>query len=592
MNHYTRALAELKAQPAHKLSEVGDQWQTPPALYWGINALFGPFLIDLFTDGENSKCPRFYTAENNALLQDWAKDLAGGKAFANPPYSRSSYDDDKNAITGMRNIMAKVMFEREKGARIVLLLKSATSEVWWPEQADHVAFVRGRISFDLPAWFVPASDKDKSSAAGFAVAICVFDKEWRGQPMQYIERESLLAQGNAIISMIEQRASELAQQYASSTLEQRPDDAELGELSGNSGDLPEHELSTDALQLPDHIVDATEMVGTHINEGANVCASVTEEQAEQIATKCVEQSGTDTNDGTKALTIPTVAFTSEQIAEQLASGKLPFTGDHLALMLQLDGMFGKHSSYTTSQIRAAVLAFDEPGMVTKAGEVVAAVQPEATETTEEQSDLFEHFDEAMAAGTEPVPEPEAEPAPAAITSKTGKVKSDDAEVFFDQLQIPQNVRVISAKCPDTGISRSGYAIWAKGYFSAGKINGIGIRSTGDFKKGYFYEPTLVVFHQGKDVGEYTNWPEALAALDALLQPDPEAEPQGEAHPFFTGFYGGHATYAQTVPDKVAKVKTFTLEQCQAALKLPHLQSTVVAAVEARIRKLQKEQAAA
>lgn len=311
---------------------------------------------------------------------------------------------------------------------------------------------------------------------------------------------------------------------------------------------------------------------------------------ELAATKCVEQSGTDIDGGTKALTMPKIEYTSEQIAEQLASGKIPFTGDHLALMPQLDGMFGKQDSYSTSQIRAAILAFDEPGMVTKAGEVVAAVQPEATETTEEQTDLFEHFDEAMAAGTEPVPEPEAEPA--IITSKTGKVKSDDAEVFFDQLQIPQNVRVISAKCPDTGISRSGHAIWAKGYFSAGKINGIGIRTTGDFKKGYFYEPTLVVFHQGKDVGEYTNWPEALAALDALLKPDPEPEPQGEARPFFTGFYGGHATYAPTVPDKVAKVKTFTLEQCQAALKLPHLQSTVVAAVQARIRKLQKEQAAA
>lgn len=346
MNHYTRALAELKAQTAHKLGEVGDQWQTPPALFWGINAVFGPFLIDLFTDGENSKCPRFYTAENNALLQDWAKDLAGGKAFANPPYSRSSYDDDKNAITGMRNIMAKVMAEREKGARIVLLLKSATSEVWWPEQADHVAFVRGRISFDLPGWFIPASDKDKSSAAGFAVAICVFDKEWRGQPMQYIGRESLLAQGNAIIDMIEQRASELAQQYAS-------------------------------------------MIGTHINEGAKVCASDftesdtqqpltsgTGEQTEQIATKCVEQSGTDTNDGTRALTIPTVEYTSDEIAEQLNSGKLPFTGDHLALMLQLDGMFGKSDRYTTSQIRAAILAFDEPGMVTKGGEVVEAFSSE------------------------------------------------------------------------------------------------------------------------------------------------------------------------------------------------------------------------
>lgn len=281
MNHYTRALAELKAKPAHKLGEVGDQWQTPPALFWGINAVFGPFIIDLFTDAENSKCPRFYTAENNALVQDWAADLAGGKAFANPPYSRSAYDDDKQAITGMRNIMAKVMAEREKGARIVMLLKSATSEVWWPEQVDHVAFVRGRISFDLPQWFVPATDKDKAGNAGFAVAICVFDKEWRGQPMQYIERDTLLAQGNAIIDMIEQRASELAQQYASATIEQRPDDAEPGELVSNPEQLPDPELSTDGLQLPDHIPDATKMIGTHTNEGAKVCTSETAETETQ-----------------------------------------------------------------------------------------------------------------------------------------------------------------------------------------------------------------------------------------------------------------------------------------------------------------------
>ncbi|WNO62272.1 phage N-6-adenine-methyltransferase [Rheinheimera sp. MMS21-TC3] len=208
MNHYTRALAELKAKPAHKLGEVGDQWRTPDALFWGINAMFGPFILDLFTDGDNNKCPKFYTADNNALLQDWTADLNGGKAYANPPYSRSSYDDDGTAITGMRNIMKKVMAEREKGARIVMLLKSATSEVWWPEEADHLAFVRGRISFDLPKWFVPATKKDEASSAGFAVTICVFDKTWKGQQMQYVEREALLAQGNAIMQMIELRAQE------------------------------------------------------------------------------------------------------------------------------------------------------------------------------------------------------------------------------------------------------------------------------------------------------------------------------------------------------------------------------------------------
>lgn len=435
MNHYTRALAELKAQPCHKLSEVGDQWQTPPALYWGINALFGPFLIDLFTDGENSKCPRFYTAENNALLQDWAKDLAGGKAFANPPYSRSSYDDDKNAITGMRNIMAKVMTEREKGARIVLLLKSATSEVWWPEQADHVAFVRGRISFDLPAWFVPASNKDKASSAGFAVAICVFDKEWRGQPMQYIGRESLLAQGNAIIDMIEQRASELAQQYVGSTIEQRPDDAEPGEqIAGFS--------------------DAGELVGTHIDEGAKVCTSevnesdtqqsltaATEEQAEQIATKCVEQSGADIDGGTNTENpgqrfadeeVPPALpskFTIDSMCDYIRAGKLPFDGVPMALTLKLYEMFGEHEEYTLRQIRTAIIAIEEPGMVAKS-------EPEPEQAHNWPVEVYTALGNALTKKPMKLTKPQRETVCSAINQKilNGGTKDEATSVAIELLQ--------------------------------------------------------------------------------------------------------------------------------------------------------------
>ncbi len=40
---------------------------------------------------------------------------------------------------------------RDKGGRYVFLIKAATSEVWWPEDADHIAFIRGRIGFELPA---------------------------------------------------------------------------------------------------------------------------------------------------------------------------------------------------------------------------------------------------------------------------------------------------------------------------------------------------------------------------------------------------------------------------------------------------------
>ncbi|MBO2563766.1 phage N-6-adenine-methyltransferase [Shewanella algae] len=208
MNNYARRLEELKAQPCHKLKEVGDQWRTPPALFWGVFAMFGPFAWDLFSDGDNAKCPNCYTAEDNALTKDWAKDLNGRKGFANPPYSRSSYEDGQ-AITGMRNIIDKSILERDKGAKFAFLIKAATSEVWWPEGADHVCFIRGRISFDLPDWFIPADKKQEASSAGFACAIAVFDKDWHGEPFSYVNRDDLLRDGQVMLDMIDAAARKL-----------------------------------------------------------------------------------------------------------------------------------------------------------------------------------------------------------------------------------------------------------------------------------------------------------------------------------------------------------------------------------------------
>jgi len=199
---YCESLAALRTGQSHLLKEVGDQWRTPDLLFWGINAMFGPLVLDLFADESNAKCPTWYTAEDNALTQDWSARLSelGGSAFGNPPYSRSQYHD-KQAITGMTHILNHAMAMREKGGRFVFLIKAATSEAWWPEDADHVAFIRGRVGFDLPSWFVPADDKQKPSGAFFAGAIVVFDKSWRGERYSYIQRTDLEAKGRAAMSL-------------------------------------------------------------------------------------------------------------------------------------------------------------------------------------------------------------------------------------------------------------------------------------------------------------------------------------------------------------------------------------------------------
>ncbi|TNV14930.1 phage N-6-adenine-methyltransferase [Buttiauxella sp. B2] len=210
---YCQALAELRNRNAHELKEVGDQWRTPDNIFWGINAMFGPLVLDLFSDGENAKCNAFYTAEDNALTQDWSERLKelNGAAFANPPYSRATKFDDQY-ITGMRYIMEHVSAMREKGGRYVFLIKAATSEVWWPEDADHIAFIRGRIGFDLPEWFIPADEKQVPSGAFFAGAVAVFDKNWRGPAMSYISRKDLEAQGDAFLAQIRREAIRLVPQ--------------------------------------------------------------------------------------------------------------------------------------------------------------------------------------------------------------------------------------------------------------------------------------------------------------------------------------------------------------------------------------------
>lgn len=212
-NKYCRDLAELRNQPLHELKEVGDQWRTPDNIFWGINSMFGPFVLDLFTDGENSKCEAYYTAEDNALVQDWSARVSelNGAAFGNPPYSRASMHED-DYITGMRYIMQHASAMRDEGGRFVFLIKAATSEVWWPEDADHVAFIRGRIGFDLPMWFVPKNEKQVPSGAFFAGAVVVFDRTWRGQAMSYISRKDLEARGDAFMAQIRREAERLINQ--------------------------------------------------------------------------------------------------------------------------------------------------------------------------------------------------------------------------------------------------------------------------------------------------------------------------------------------------------------------------------------------
>lgn len=218
MNQYAERLLELQARPSHKLKEIGDQWQTPKPLAWGLFHHFapkiGPVVLDLFADMSNALVGCFYTAADNALLQDWAGDSRrqGGACFANPPYSRPESDADGNAITGMESILDYCREQREQGAKIMLLIKAATSDGWWPEDADCIQFISGRIGFEAPNWYTPADPvKDKPSSSGFASAVVIFDRDWKWErrPIERLNRDDLITTGEIILGMINERAAQL-----------------------------------------------------------------------------------------------------------------------------------------------------------------------------------------------------------------------------------------------------------------------------------------------------------------------------------------------------------------------------------------------
>lgn len=215
---YTKRLDAFKSAQNVTLAEIGDQWRTPDWLFEAINAMMGGRIaLDLFTDMDNAKCDAYYTAEINALKQDWASTLADismtGKVdypmgYANPPYSISQ-DEAGDPLTGMVRIMEYAVKQRDAGAPTVWIVKSATSETWWPDAvADKTIFIKGRIAFEAPLWY---TGTEKVSGAGFGAAILIFDKDFTGsdldprfgipedEKISYVDRELLRKIGTPLV---------------------------------------------------------------------------------------------------------------------------------------------------------------------------------------------------------------------------------------------------------------------------------------------------------------------------------------------------------------------------------------------------------
>jgi phage N-6-adenine-methyltransferase len=127
-------------------------WETPPELFKRYDEIYH-FDIDVCATSANTKCRRYFTPEQDGLIQPWL-----GMCWMNPPYGR-----------GVGPWIKKAYESALAGAMVVALLPARTDTGWfhqyiYPSKAE-IEFLQGRVRF---------IQGDKSGPATFPSMVVVW----------------------------------------------------------------------------------------------------------------------------------------------------------------------------------------------------------------------------------------------------------------------------------------------------------------------------------------------------------------------------------------------------------------------------------
>lgn len=134
-------------------SSNSNEWATPQEFFDELDKEFH-FTLDPCATKDNAKRKKFYTIEENGLLQDWGGEIV----FCNPPYGRD-----------IAKWVEKAYYEsRKSNTTVVMLIPARTDTKYWHEwifpHASDIGFVQGRIKFG-----------DSHNSAPFPSAVVVFE---------------------------------------------------------------------------------------------------------------------------------------------------------------------------------------------------------------------------------------------------------------------------------------------------------------------------------------------------------------------------------------------------------------------------------
>ena len=117
-------------------SSSTDEWATPQWLFDSLNEEFG-FTLDPCALPNNAKCEKYFTPQDNGLLQDWGGEIV----FCNPPYGKA-----------IANWVRKCSEESKKpNTTTVMLIPARTDTRYFHDyiyrKAKEIRFIKGRLKF-------------------------------------------------------------------------------------------------------------------------------------------------------------------------------------------------------------------------------------------------------------------------------------------------------------------------------------------------------------------------------------------------------------------------------------------------------------
>lgn len=132
-----------------------DLWATPQYFFDELNKEFN-FDVDVCATKENAKCKKYFTKDDDGLLQDWTQFRS---IWINPPYGREIgkwVEKAFNTFNECHNV-------------IVMLLPARTDTKWFHNfiyKKSEIRFIKGRLKFG-----------DSKNSAPFPSMVVIFKEK-------------------------------------------------------------------------------------------------------------------------------------------------------------------------------------------------------------------------------------------------------------------------------------------------------------------------------------------------------------------------------------------------------------------------------